>query len=193
MARRRNPGAGTVLALLLGLAGMGAGFWLTFGAPRWLTADDRAVGGYVPGVTVLTGAQLTARQWRFLSALRSVVPASTPITVTSGLRSYEEQARVMWAKVQAGEPLHVLYGYAVERALMPIPYSEAAWTQAIRGLYDANVLDPDGHVGGGAVDLRTQGLTTAQVQSLVDGAARLGARPLVETTPPHLHVSRLPL
>jgi hypothetical protein len=58
--------------------------------------------------------------------------------------------------------------------------------QVDRGLYVSR------HMRGDALDLRTRGLSTAEVGRLEDAVRGLGANTLLEQTPPHLHVEDIP-
>jgi hypothetical protein len=155
-------------------------------------ADDprKPVSGFVSGVNIAAGVRLSARQWRFLEALRQAVPASVPLTVTSGLRDIMEQVNVMRRKLEAND-LAGTYGAKIEAELKNAPFDQ--WPAIIASMYDRKLLDPGQHTGGGAVDLRTQGLSHDQLGLLLAGVRALGAKSILEATPaPHLHVFNLP-
>jgi len=141
--------------------------------------------GLPPGVTAGSEVELNPSLSFFLQRLRAAVP-DVPIHVNSGYRSPQAQARAMLAKVQMGENLSALYG-AKAQALLRLPLDPRVWTAAIEALRRRGIyMSP--HMRGDALDLRTRDLSPSQVAQLANAAARLGGRPLLESTPPHLHI-----
>ena len=149
------------------------------------------VSGSVPGVTISPGISLSARQWKFIRNFRALVPLNVPITVTSGLRTVERQAEIMWDfyTTNGAEKFKGLYNVAAER-LLRLPYSQ--WLPEIRSMYAEGILHADEHTGGGAIDVHISTLPPASRDALISAAQRLGANPLVED-PPLLHISDLPM
>ena len=140
-------------------------------------------------VTGGSGVELNAAMTSFLTRLRATVPASVPIYVTSGYRSPEAQARALVVKRNLGDDLRALYGSRVAPVLAAEntmeAMSAALRAQIATGLYLSR------HMRGDALDLRTQGLTSAQVAAIQRAAEALGAKTLLETKPPHLHIERV--
>lgn len=140
----------------------------------------------LPGVTLNDGVELNPALSFFLQRLRATAPASVPIHVNSGYRSPAAQARAMLTKVQLGDNLRALYGAKVER-LLSLPLDPAVWTQALQAMAAVGIyMSP--HMRGDALDIRTRDLSQDQIAALVAAAHQLGARPLLESTPPHLHI-----
>ena len=145
---------------------------------------------YPAGVTGGTGVELTPATSAFLVKLRAAVPASTPIYVTSGYRSPEAQAAALVTKRNLGDNLTALYGTSRIAPILAAANTVAGMSAALReqmrnGLYLSR------HMRGDALDFRTTNLTSAQVAEIQRAAEALGAKTLVETTPPHLHVERI--
>jgi uncharacterized protein YcbK (DUF882 family) len=149
-------------------------------------ADARSL---PPGVTANEGVRLTPRMLAFLRRLRALTPGDIPIHVNSGYRDARAQAAAMLRKLELGDDLVALYGRKVLSVLRQPPTLEA-WTAEIERLARAGVEMSD-HMDADALDLRTRGLSSSQLQRLVAAVRRAGARPLLETTPPHLHLDTL--
>jgi len=172
--QRKNPslpaiGAGIALAIGLGL--------LAYASSGSLPA----------GVTTSEGVTLSSRQIKFLTRLRSAVPSTVPIHVTSGGRTYEEQATLMMRKwATYPDEFKRIYGSAATR-LLRLPLSYSTWLAEIKRMYADGTLDSDQHTGGGAVDLRTRDLPSGGLQALNDASRTIGASPLIEAD--HLHIA----
>ena len=121
----------------------------------------------------------------FLDALVATVGFS--IVVTSGTRSYEEQAAAMAEDVAAGKDLYKVYTNKSQKKLLDelMAAYEDDWPAIIERYTLAGVV-LSWHLSGRAVDIRTRDLTKEQVQALIDAARDLGADPLDEGD--HLHV-----
>jgi hypothetical protein len=143
-----------------------------------------------PGVLAAGTPVLTPRQVAFLRLLRERVPASIPLTVTSATRTPEAQARAMITKVQQGDNIRALYGKKVE-SLLSLPLDTSAWAKRIEDLYASGVRMSD-HMGGNALDLRNRDYSSTDQQTVVNAARALGAKVVVESTPPHIHIEDLP-
>lgn len=135
------------------------------------------------------GIILNARQTAWLDGLAARVPFA--LVVTSGVRTAEGQARAMLAQVatDAGiKQAYANYNDALVRELLALPRALNAWVPVVTAAYADGRLARGGHYDGGAVDLRTRGLTPAQVEQLQAAVRAEGGRPWLEGAPPHLHV-----
>lgn len=107
-----------------------------------------------------------------------------PLLFTSGRRTPLDQASAMLDKVRRGEDLRSLYrsaGATLDR-LFAAPRTAAAWASIL-----AAAPPISRHLTGDAADIRTAGLTDAQVYRLGELAIAAGfARALRESD--HLHV-----
>jgi len=107
-----------------------------------------------------------------------------PLLFTSGRRTPLDQAAAMIDKVRRGEDLRNLYrsaGATLDR-LFAAPRTAAAWASIL-----AAAPPISRHLTGDALDIRTAGLTDAQVYRLGELAIAAGfARALRESD--HLHV-----
>jgi hypothetical protein len=141
------------------------------------------------GVSGNAGLVINASQVAFLAALRAAVPG-IPLHVTSGTRTPEAQAAALVIKRSRGEDLRKLYraNADIASALMAAPNTTSAMAAIIRRYMDQGRY-LSRHMRGDAVDLRSRNLTSAQVQQVMAAAARLGAKPLLESD--HIHVERV--
>lgn len=163
--------------------------------------------GLNPAVTYNPGVRLSEPLIVFLNRLRDVLPADIPIHVNSGLRTPQEQAAAMLAKraeadrqhaadVQAGKvpprrdglsELFAIYDDGVIRQLVNEPAS--TWGAMIEAMAARGVLvSPHLTGGSGALDFRIRDLSESDLATLTEAVRTLGATPLHETAPPHLHV-----
>jgi len=151
-------------------------------------------GGVVTGAAVLNAAlekrpgilaSLSARAAAAAQELaRLAALEGLPLTFTSGRRSPLDQAAAMLAKLRRGEDLRALYrsSAATIDRLFAAPQTAAAWAPII-----AAAPPVSKHLSGDALDIRTAGLTDAQVYRLGELAIAAGfARALREGD--HLHV-----
>jgi hypothetical protein len=134
-----------------------------------------------PGIlaSLSAGAAAAAQELARLAAAEGL-----PLTFTSGRRSALDQAAAMLAKLRRGEDLRSLYRSAAATLdrLFAAPQTAAAWAAII-----AAAPPISRHLSGDAVDIRTAGLTDAQVYRLGELAIAAGfARALRESD--HLHV-----
>jgi hypothetical protein len=161
----------------LGLGALGLGAMLLVqrkGGPM-----DVVRAGSLDGLTTSTKASLER-----LATLASA--EGVPMTVTSGYRSARAQAQAMINKVKRGENIRTLYRSAsalVDRLL-------ALGVDDIDGWAALLAASPiSAHQRGDAVDLRTRGLSDAEVYRLGELAIEAGfTRALRESD--HLHVER---
>lgn len=160
-------------------------------------ADVSPPAAPAPEVEILPGVELGPRQRAWLALLRAELPADLPLTVTSGRRSAQAQARAMAAKLARGEDLLALYVRddlvaEIIAAAGPDRQHPDAWAmglaiedQAARGQAISRHLLPDD-----ALDLRSRHYSRPQRDLVVATVRRLGAECVVE--PDHLHVEDLP-
>lgn len=138
----------------------------------------------------MASSALTQGQSSFLAKLRAKLPAGFPLEVTSAGRSASAQAAAMLVKYKAGgaKALYDLYAAdATIAKLVAAPKTVAAWAAIIEA-EQARGVKISRHLFGAALDLRTTGLSTSQVAQLQAAVRALGGRPLLEESPPHLHV-----
>lgn len=128
------------------------------------------------------------RAW--LERFRAAVPARIPIHVNSGRRTEEQQARAMLTKLAKGDDLVNVYGDRPQlRRLLALPREVPAWTQEIMRQRREEGFVISRHLLSDAVDLRSQG--RADDIAIATQAMRLGARAVIETVPPHVHLERV--
>ena len=144
----------------------------------------------IPGVTVLSGVQVTPRIDAFLRAFRARVPADVPITITSAYRGLDAQAAAMLKKYQLGGAAEIRKVYSRVTAEAVLAADPSTWA-AVLGALAAQGHVLSRHPLGDAVDVRIVGLSSAQVAALVGAAQALRAHTLVESNPVHLHINRL--
>lgn len=134
------------------------------------------------------GTALTAGQRAYLTTLRAALPPGFPLTVTSSGRSPEDQASAMLTKVNryGTGSLSIYADKALIARLLALPRDAAAWAALVR----SDGMRLSRHLWGGALDLRTRDLTSAQVSQLSAAVTATGGKALVEQD--HLHAD-LPL
>ena len=134
--------------------------------------------------TTSTGVRLNALQKAFLNALAS--QTSIPIHVTSGERSFREQAQILKGLIDRGNNLAVYSKDYREGVLARYPN-----VAAIEAFISQRYVPPGRHLTGEAVDLRVVNLTQAQKASLRGTIENMGAGVLHEYNPEHFHVSNI--
>jgi hypothetical protein len=188
---------------ILQTAVVGLALYGSYKTYRYLTAtpsgDDMQLVPLPAGVTGNSGVKCTAVMAAFLERLKATVP-TIPLHVTSGLRTYSEQASAMITKFDLaekkgkGEGAKELYKiYAADdvvTAVLAAPKSVSSWASVIESqTLKGRILSR--HLGGRGIDLRTSNLTGEQTKQLIAAVSLLGSRPLLEDTPPHLHIDIL--
>jgi hypothetical protein len=108
--------------------------------------------------------------------------------VTSGTRSARQQAQAMFKKIELGDDLIKIYKDDVFAQKIIDAYPSLSTATKIVEEYAASGGGST-HLRGLGVDIRTRNLTPEQIQKIVTVSKNLGASPLVETTPPHIHIS----
>ena len=128
----------------------------------------------------------TDAQRRFISALAQKLPFD--IFITSGTRTPEAQARAMFTKIELGDDLLAIY-------------KDDTFAQSIIDVYPnaqaaADIIQDYAAAGGGSshlrgmgFDVRTKDKNETQIAQMVAAVKEIGGSPLVEYTPPHLHVT----
>jgi len=109
-----------------------------------------------------------------------------PLTITSGWRSPTAQARAMIAKVKRGENIRTLYrsaGALIDRLLALGVDDLPGWTAAL------TAQPVSAHQRGDALDLRTRGLSDAQVYRLGELAIEAGFTKALRESD-HLHIEK---
>jgi hypothetical protein len=146
-----------------------------------------AVSSPIPGVEQKPGVKLNAKMIDFLKALRAKVPTEIPITVTSGFRTPEEQAKALKAKRDGKDNLVALYGDNAKE-ILAVPNEVGAMTAAINAMIKRGIyMSP--HMRGNALDIRSKSWSRDQLAQVEKAVTELGAKPLEEKIPPHLHVT----
>ena len=121
-----------------------------------------------------------------LNALSDML--SFDIEITSGIRSAKSQASAMFGKIEAGD--NTLSDYRNREFANDIveAYPNLDTATAIVQEY-ANQGLASYHLVGKAVDVRSKTLSDVQKNEVVKVAKLLGGKPLIETQPPHIHIS----
>jgi hypothetical protein len=128
---------------------------------------------------------LTKIQKRFLKKLAKKL--NFDFVVTSGYRTPHQQTLAMFRKIELGEDLRFLYNDAfADQITNAYPNQELA-TEIITEY--AKQGGGSSHLRGLAVDIRNSNLTIEQQQEIVDTVAVLGSKAIIETTPPHIHIT----
>jgi len=140
----------------------------------------------VIGLGAKSGVVLTTGMVAYAKVLRTALSASVPsLLLTSGVRTSTEQAEAMLNKlnVKGERELYAVYqNDALIAKLLKLPRTVVAWAVFIA--QEGAALSR--HLRGGAFDVRTSDLTTAQVATIQNAVRSTGGRPLMEYD--HLHV-----
>lgn len=144
-----------------------------------------------PGYTGNAGLVINEGQHRFLVALHRATPG-IPKHINSATRTAERQAGALATKRKLGDDLTKLYASNADiaRALLAVPNTTPAMAAVLRH-YMAQGRYLSRHMRGDALDLRTRNWTAAQRDAVAAAARSLGARVVIESTPPHMHLERL--
>ena len=143
------------------------------------------------------GVKWTQGALAFVHKLRAAVPSSVPIHINSVVRTPESQAIAMLDKYKYAESrspgggaadLRQVYGAKAESFLSARPYTVDNWARVVRELHDSGRGFTTGHLAGSAVDVKILDLSESQVQDLKSSVYRVGGKPSLESSPPHLHV-----
>ena len=113
---------------------------------------------------------------------------SFPIVVTSGIRTPRKQAKAMFTKIELGDDLLKIYKDDTFAQKIIDSYPNLDKAERIVSEY-AKAGGGSSHLRGMGVDIRTRDLTESQKQELVQAVKDMGDSPLLESTPPHLHIT----
>lgn len=153
-----------------------------------------SAGGSGPGWTAGSDVQLTEELGDFLTELAAA--SGCTLFCTSGVRTAEDQARAMLAKMTAGNDISDLLALYkrddLVQELAAIPQTLSAWMSILQQQIDRGDL-LSSHMSGRAVDLRsaqtgTGHLTDDEQDRVVAAAKDLGASVVIEDTPAHIHL-----
>lgn len=170
------------LVLAAGVAIAGVGYFLTRSAGDPQAQSSLSLS---PGISrSYSSLVLNDRQVMWLNRFRA--KASTNIvphiTITSGVRGYEGQAKAMldYLASYGEERFKSLYGRAAAE-LLKYARNVSTWTPVVKWLYDIDYLHKEGHLSGGSVDLRKG--TPASDAELIRAALAAGARKAYDDGP----------
>ena len=104
-------------------------------------------------------------------------------TVTSAIRTPRQQAQAVYNKIQLGDDITKIYNYSYAQAMISAYPNIDAMTTVVES------MDSTPHVRGRGVDIRTTDLTPDQITRIRKACTDLGCKTLLETTPPHLHIT----
>jgi len=122
----------------------------------------------------------------FMADLRSRLPDSIPLLITSGYRDPAAQAQAMANKVRLGESLRELYADDFADAVMGA-YPDIGEMASVIASFAARNRGSR-HLTGQAVDLRSYTMTSTQIQQVLAAARDLGGKAIYEDTPAHVHI-----
>lgn len=129
----------------------------------------------VPGVFIdENGAVLTDNMRTFLKALRAKV--NFDFTVTSGVRSLEEQAQAMWTKLDRYGWQDLVNVYNDNLIAGMENAKSAADILAVLKQKVAQGMGVSAHTRGDAVDIRTRGLSQGQRDAIITAAHDMGLK-----------------
>ena len=134
------------------------------------------------GNAVLT----TPQQKAFLDDLTKMLPFD--LFVTSATRTPASQVRAMFTKIELGDNLKAIYkNQAFAQSIIDAYPNETAAIDIVAE-YAAGGGGST-HLRGLGVDFRTRDKSQEQIDAIMQAVKDLGAKPLYESTPPHIHVS----
>jgi len=136
--------------------------------------------------TALSSVELDSNLRAYLDDLASRLPFD--IVVTSGIRSPLAQTRAMFEKIRLGDDLIAIYKDDTFAQKIIDSYPNESQGVAIVEEY-ARGGGGSTHLRGLGVDLRTRDKTPEQVQLMKETVESMGDFALIESKPPHLHIS----
>ena len=136
--------------------------------------------------TPLNSVVLNPALVSYIDELATRVPFD--FVITSGIRTPKRQAAAMFEKIRLGDDLIAIYkdDTFAQKIIDAYPDLDAA-TSIVEEYAAAG--GGSTHLRGLGIDIRTRDLTGPQKQALVDAVEAMGDFALLETTPPHLHIS----
>lgn len=151
--------------------------------------DALSTGGSGPGWSAGSDVQLSEDLGDFVTTLAE--ESGETLYVTSGIRTAEDQARALLKKMELGEDYSALMALYKRddliQELAKVPQDLAAWRQTIQAQIDRGDL-LSSHLSGYALDIRSKTLSSDAQKRVIAAAKDLGARVVVEDTPPHIHL-----
>jgi hypothetical protein len=192
-------------AALVGLAGLavvGAGLFAAGLAQRGKEEggeDEEVHPVRGPGATYAPGLRLAHNQITmsprlimFANRLRAAIPLSVvpELVINSGIRTAASQARAMLIVLQKGGVAYFkgLYKQAALELLALPRRDEATWTPKVAELYRRRILNPEGHYGGGALDIKATEFYLPIRELIERVALHLGAVQVLQETQPSRHI-----
>jgi len=139
----------------------------------------------VETITKNDGVVMTPSIEHWTKELQAVV--GFPIHITSGYRTPEAQVRAMFTKIELGDNLLAIYKDKTFAQNIMNAYPDTNKAVKIVEEY-ASRGGGSSHLQGLAFDLRTRDKTPGQIEAMKQAALSLGLNPLVESTPPHIHI-----
>lgn len=136
--------------------------------------------------TPLSSVVLDSNLETYLDTLAARLPFD--VVVTSGIRTPLKQTRAMYEKIRLGDDLIAIYKDDTFAQKMIDAYPNESQGVAIVEDY-ARAGGGSTHLRGLGVDLRTRDKTAEQIQLMKETVESMGDFALVETKPPHLHIS----
>ena len=138
------------------------------------------------GYTVLSSVVLNPELVFFLENLVRRIPFD--IVVTSGIRTPKKQALAMFKKIELGDDLIKIYrdDTFAQSIIDAYPDIDAA-TEIVERYAAAG--GGSSHLRGEGLDLRTRDKTPEQIEIMKKAVEDMGEFALVETKPPHLHIT----
>ena len=138
------------------------------------------------GYTTLPSVVLNGELESFLDVLSDTIPFD--ILVTSGIRTPEKQALAMFKKIELGDDLIKIYRDDTFAQSIIDAYPDVENATKIVERY-ASSGGGSSHLRGQGVDLRTRDKTPEEIEIMKKAVENLGEFALVETKPPHLHIT----
>ncbi len=121
------------------------------------------------------------------------------IVVTSGARSSQSQASAMYGKLSGGDQLTVYSNQTAAKEIkksytdaVAAKKSKADTIAAMKAVIDTQIskmIYISKHLKTGAVDVRSKNMTVAEKAHLKSAATGIAIKIILETTPPHFHLS----
>lgn len=138
-----------------------------------------------------SGIVLSTAVVSYAALLRRNLDKSIPIVITSGTRTDTSQAKVMLDRYNqyGSKPLYDVYEDSLINELLATPKDVASWTAVVTRAYGDGRLSRVGHTTGMAMDVRTRDLQPTQIAALKAAVLATGGKWLLESDPPHAHIT----
>jgi len=169
------------LATIGAIGVMAFTFWLRRRQTRRVTVTAK---GSAIEMRWLPSREPNDEQTAMVSIVRNILAANNAtqnnVTVTSGTRTAQDQAKAMLSKLERFGPEHLLGLYRQNRdiieSLLEAPKDIGAWADLI-ARFATNGRPLSRHLAGRAVDLRVKDLSAKQRKDLVSAARKAVAHP----------------